>query len=535
MAALGRLVPLGLAVLLAMSTLDEAGRPIPGHPSPLIREYLARFRFADRLQDQWLIALVLFVLLWGLGRVLGPPIARLGGWRRPVAIVALVALGTSELILVPLLQWAEGRTWAGAFTLTALRHDSQLLARSGAPTAYLFFKGVAALAAACAIWPSGAVTAKGTPPAVKLALAGWAVTVWTLGSLVHSWNPRHTTVELRPWEAAHLLSALWPAAPVWPVIAVVGLVAMVCAWPGILGLYGHAARGNALRAVIDGTPPTPLRTAPMLAVVLLVLLLQPFWWYGRLIGSFVNYPDLWDPILGTRYDTRHLAALFRTPVGATSLLLPLILAVARAIAEVGLAGLGAWGFLRLSGKARGMLAFVLAGCVVVGSIAPGVATAYIASTRVLPALPWPRHLLGFPLVMVALIGMAGAWPARIAANPELRAVPISFPRRVLLAAFCGLFVAGYLDQAPLLLPPNPREVAYWPTVVLVQVLSTRHFHLPDQLAYSVGWHLPVWIALAVAAIALTPRSPRGGGNPMAQKNEAAPSAGGAGDAEGAFP
>lgn len=494
----GRLMPWGLSLLLSVSQLDPGGRVVGiGLPDYAL---LAEARFGARLGDQLFLAagvggLLCFAFPW-----VGPWLRQSRWLRWPLLALSLIVLSMSELLLIPAI--ANAGTWSGLPLVTQLLAETWQ--RSSAVTGYLFYKALAWLIVVAIAWPGA--RAKLPSAARWTALGAWWITVWQTGQLMSDFGGHTDAVDWRPWGIAHLASTLGD----FPLMAGMGLLSGLLVLPGVLLVMRHLKGWTAVdEEAIENAVPESLGS-PWLPVAFTIvvgmLLVQPLWWALQAGASSVAYPDLNN----LRYWAKqpkwnNYGAIFNPPFSNAALWGPLLLTVGRALGEVAIAYWAAQGFARWSGYARGVPAFLALLGALIGPIGAAAGIAYSATLQQTGIWPWPPSSTTLPWLIVAFLALQGAWPERMKAAPVDEPRPINLRWR--LAAWVVAFIALYLAQEPLLLPPSPNEAILWPTVAVTKVLAEVDPLFPKRIAWLVGWHLPLVIASIGLASLLLPGTP----------------------------
>jgi|GEM_PF-5223368 len=493
---MGRLMPWGLTLLLSVSRLDPGGRVIGiGAPDYSL---LAEARFGDRLSDQLLIAA-------GIGLLMFLAFPAVGGWlrrslyvRSPLLVLALILLTASELLLIPVI--ANVPNWRG---LTPVM--GQTWERTGPVTVYLFYKALAWLIVVAIAWPGA--QSKLPSAARWTALAAWWMTVWQTGQLLSDFGSHTAAVDWRPWGIAHLASTLQD----FPLMAAMGLLTSLLVLPGALMLMRHLSSWTVAES--DDLP-EPVVTSPwsrwlpvVFAVALGFLCIQPLIWVLQAGASSVSYPDLsylryWEK----NPKWSNFEAILDPPFPEGVNPWPVLLTIARALAEVAIARWAAQSLARWSGYARGVPAFLVLVAALIGPIGASAGIAYVATLQQLSIWPWPPASTTLPWLIIAFLALHGAWPQRMKAAPVETTRPIDV--RWWIAALIAAFMALYLAQEPLLLPPSPDEAVVWPTVAVTKVLVTVDPLFPKRIAWLIGWHLPLVVASIGLAYVLLPKSTR---------------------------
>lgn len=499
----GRLLPLGLTLLLSVAKLDP-GQRISGFHVPDL-SLLHRLEFAHRLVDQLALALGLLVTLALIGLGLRRTLRQTGLLRPGLLFVAIMTIGTSEVLLVPLMSWAQDRIWSLALLERVV---PGLLAHPGrhlASGAVLLLLGVAWLTVVLLCWPA---RADGQPErlGIRLALSCWWCQVWSHGQLVPEWSMRPPqNVELRPWGTVQLLSPVGD----WPLMALLALLAWLLVWPAIARVIRTAVNAELWHRLVQPMPASnPSPAGLMTGVLVLVLLLQPWYWAFRAAGATVAFPELADPVVRAgQFKLANLTALWQATFPDAGRLVPALVTLGRALAEAGLAWWAAQGLLRLNGYARGIPAFVILCAVLAWPLAIAVGLSYSAALQQLGVLPWPPLAGALPLLLLMALAAHGGWPARMKADSIVwPAAAADLRRRLLPALIAGAFLVLYHLTIPLLVPPMGHGADYWPVSTAVRVVPVYDPQFPSRIAWLLGWHGPVLLAAGVLTWALLPRT-----------------------------
>ncbi|MEO7993705.1 MAG: hypothetical protein ABI743_04840 [bacterium] len=150
---LGRVLPFGLSLVLAGSTIDSNDKLHLFHWDPRVGQYLNQFDFKERILEVALIAIALWVLLQLLWWPIAAMMRTRGWWRLPLLGLAAMTVAWSELFLIPLLQWADQHAWFVKLMHQVFAFNTHLDQRSAIPTAYLLLKGLAWLILGAGLLP----------------------------------------------------------------------------------------------------------------------------------------------------------------------------------------------------------------------------------------------------------------------------------------------------------------------------------------------------------------------------------------------